>query len=452
MALFKINFRIMRKFYLLAFVLVIITGADIYSQSIKGKLYQEKFTGPVTKKDVYFNIYLPEGYDTSKERYPVIYHLHGLSQDRGGVQDSLVPSYFETAYQSGLIGKVIIVFPDGYNDSFWADSKDGSKPAETNLIKELIPRIDSLYRTIPNRAHRIVQGFSMGGFGAAKCVSKYPELFSSAVLYDAALVTWNQLRLLFPSISSGIFGNDESYFNQFSPAYLTAVNSQRMKDSVKVRFVVGYYPSLNIPYRTILSSNGISCEYFETGCAHDLNCLLSKEGINTCNFIALNLPVTYNLTCNVKYNNANGYVLAGVNVSLLMNDSRLLYSSVTDLAGECTFYNIDTGNYIVKASSTAMVNGVNSTDALLIRKYLTGSYTPDSLQLRAADVNGSGTINSTDALQVRRRVAGLDQTFSAGDWIFSTSNVNINGGNLKTEIKGICTGDVNSSYTPPATK
>ena len=66
-----------------------------------------------------------------------------------------------------------------------------------------------------------------------------------------------------------------------------------------------------------------------------------------------------------------------------------------------------------------------------------------NLQKLAADLDGNKKISSTDALLLRRRVVGLDDSFINGDWIFDTTNVIINKGDVIKDITGICVGDVN---------
>jgi endo-1,4-beta-xylanase len=70
-----------------------------------------------------------------------------------------VPQSFENAAAQNLIGPVIIVFPDGYSDSFWADSIGGDKPAETDVVRQLVPHVDATFRTIADVRSRVMQGF-----------------------------------------------------------------------------------------------------------------------------------------------------------------------------------------------------------------------------------------------------------------------------------------------------
>lgn len=430
--------------FLMTVLLITQTG---FTQTLKGKVLQESFYGNVTKKTVYYNIYLPEGYDSSTDKYPVVYQLHGLNETRGGVQNTIVPQYFENALASGIIGKVIIVFPEGYSDSFWGDSKDGSKPAETNLIKELIPHVDSVYRTIPKRTKRIIQGFSMGGFGAAKFASKYPELFSTAVLYDAAILKWTELKLLFPAIASGVFANDEAYFDQYSPWYWTQTNKNKMFNNINVKFVVGQYPTLNKPYRDLLNTIFIPLTYVETGCSHDLACLFSKEGINSAKFIAQNIA-GYKISGKITYANTANSPMPLFNF-LLIDNSSIVTIIYADNNGNYTWPDLANGTYLTMLTqSNRAWGGVNSTDALQIRRYLTSAVTLDSLQMLAADINNDGQITSTDALLLRRRLVGVDSGFSAGDWILTMPTYFINGADVVKDIKCICRGDVNSSYIP----
>jgi hypothetical protein len=57
-----------------------------------------------------------------------------------------VPVSLESAVAAGIIAPCIIVFPDGYNDSFWADAVNENKPAETNTLREIIPYVEANFR------------------------------------------------------------------------------------------------------------------------------------------------------------------------------------------------------------------------------------------------------------------------------------------------------------------
>src|SRR5439155_2864928 len=128
--------------------------------------------------NVSYFIYTPEAYDTAKEqRFPVLYWLHGSGGGLAGVPRLV--SHFDGAIRAGKIPPMLVVLPNGLASSMWCDSKDGKVPMETIVLKELLPVIDATYRTIATREGRILEGFSMGGYGAAHLGFKHPELFAT---------------------------------------------------------------------------------------------------------------------------------------------------------------------------------------------------------------------------------------------------------------------------------
>ena len=143
--------------------------------------FQSKYVnGPVS-----YLIYLPPDYDRSNKRYPVVYWLHG----RGGAQTG-IPGFAErltAAIESRKAPAMIVVFVNGLPLGGYRDSADGKQPVESVTIRELLPHIDATYRTIAKRESRLVEGFSMGGSGAAKWGFKYPDLFGSFSIFSGAL-------------------------------------------------------------------------------------------------------------------------------------------------------------------------------------------------------------------------------------------------------------------------
>lgn len=244
------------------------------------------FLGKETKDSVTFHVYLPKGYNSSQQRYPVVYQLHGINGGLAINQENLIPALFNDAFEKKIYEQAIIVFPDGYKDSFWADSYNSVKPAETNIVKEIIPFVDSAFRTKPERKNRIIQGFSMGGFGAAKFAAKFPELFGVCIIYDGALLNWQQVQNKHPGLAEEIFNNDEEVFNKYSPWYHFAQNAEYLKSNTCFRMIVGKLKEYNIAFYDYLTSLNIPVEKVDTDCAHVLGCLLETEGINSVSFIS----------------------------------------------------------------------------------------------------------------------------------------------------------------------
>jgi S-formylglutathione hydrolase FrmB len=110
-------------------------------------------------------VYLPAGYQSSTERYPVVYVLHGLP---AGPQTYTGGGFVATAVMSGPRA-AIIVAPQGVhsNDSDPEYLNNGRTENWPRAIAHDLPRcIDSRLRTIADRSGRALVGFSAGGFGA----------------------------------------------------------------------------------------------------------------------------------------------------------------------------------------------------------------------------------------------------------------------------------------------
>jgi S-formylglutathione hydrolase FrmB len=118
----------------------------------------------------------PNGYNTSKTNYPVLYLLHGATDyftawtsKAKGIQD-LVDQY-----------NIIVVCPDGGYTSWYFDSPiDPKMQYETYISKELIKKIDKKYQTRANKKGRAIAGLSMGGHGAFYLAFKHQDIWGAA--------------------------------------------------------------------------------------------------------------------------------------------------------------------------------------------------------------------------------------------------------------------------------
>lgn len=245
--------------------------------AIDGVVIQTSFVSQNTGKAIPFSIYLPPHYDDGTDIFPLIFHLHGIGGTHNGNQITSVPESFEKALKKGLIQKAIIVFPDGFKDAFWSDSKNSDKPAESNLIFELLPHIQSKYRI--SEGCIAIQGFSMGGFGASKIFSKYPNLFCSLISYDGAFLNINGMIKFHNNLWKEIFDEDSVYFKENSPwEYFRSNKESIINKPIRIlKGSLGY----NVDFNSHLLNMSYHRDYIETGCEHVLKCLLDSEGENS---------------------------------------------------------------------------------------------------------------------------------------------------------------------------
>lgn len=127
------------------------------------------------------NVLLPLDYENATRRYPVLYLLHGLGDDHSAW--ALMTNL--SGYAAGR--DLIVVMPDAGRSFYVNSAADPKARFEDFIIKDLIPYVDSHYRTIPLRRARAVAGLSMGGFGAAFLGLKHYRRFSAIGAFSGAL-------------------------------------------------------------------------------------------------------------------------------------------------------------------------------------------------------------------------------------------------------------------------
>lgn len=142
--------------------------------------------GESTRRKV--SVYLPPDYETSKQRYPVIYYLHGFTGT-----DSIwanMKTILDEGIRSKKIRPYIFVLSNQYTlfeGSFYANSTlTGNWDEFTS--KELVAYIDKNFRTLARRESRGIAGHSMGGHGAFKIAMLHPDIFSSTYAMSPGLL------------------------------------------------------------------------------------------------------------------------------------------------------------------------------------------------------------------------------------------------------------------------
>jgi putative tributyrin esterase len=144
-----------------------------------------EFASPSVGRTLKYHVLLPRAYDTSTDRYPVLYLLHGLTQNyTAWGRNNGAPDY------AALYDDLIVVMPDGGNSWYvnWAVSDGGQKNNWADyIVRDLVGHVDSTYRTIARREGRAISGLSMGGYGAVTLGLRHPEVFISIGSTSGAL-------------------------------------------------------------------------------------------------------------------------------------------------------------------------------------------------------------------------------------------------------------------------
>lgn len=223
-------------------------------------------------------VVLPECYNTNAESYPVIYLLHGAYGDfRDWLvklpDDGIVKSLSDTY-------RTIFVLPEGGTFSFYLDSPwDPGSQYETHVTKELLPEIDSRYRTKAMPSGRAITGLSMGGQGALYISTRHPHLFGAAGSMSGAvhldIRSWNLSQESIDRLLQGFVENmgveihDEDFLASHSA---TALVDQMKKNQIPLIIDCGIDDFLIDANRTLnrlLNEKNVPHDYIERPGKHD---------------------------------------------------------------------------------------------------------------------------------------------------------------------------------------
>jgi S-formylglutathione hydrolase FrmB len=140
---------------------------------------------PAFTVSTHVDVDLPVGYNAEPgRRWPVTYFLAGTMNTYATFNGFVDGLKLTASFPS------IVVSPNG-DSGYWSDWYNGGAFGppmyETYVIDQLIPLVDSRFRTIPRRSQRAVLGISMGGYGAMMVAARHPDLFVAAASLSGAV-------------------------------------------------------------------------------------------------------------------------------------------------------------------------------------------------------------------------------------------------------------------------
>jgi enterochelin esterase family protein len=219
-------------------------------------------------------VYTPPDYATDPtKRYPVVYLLPGAGEDERGwstqghvnfILDNLIaedkarpmivvmengggsalfngPGFGRGRGPAGLMGGTNA--PTGTNAPAMAGagtnqpafSRFGLMSAATTrfadtLLNEIIPMIDSTYRTIPDREHRAMAGLSMGAFQSFQIVLNHPDTFSAMGAFSGGAGGITNLATVY----NGLFTNADAFNKEISVMFFSMGTAENLAATRKL--------------------------------------------------------------------------------------------------------------------------------------------------------------------------------------------------------------------------
>jgi S-formylglutathione hydrolase FrmB len=226
-----------------------VSWADPVTSVPEGMSYH-LYPAPAAGAGIYasYLIALPQGYETSNKRYPVLYYLHGGNGSQREIH-LLLPS-LQKAMAEGKMPQTIVVsvqaLPIG-----WYTNANSTAPGvksgqvEDVIIRNLIPHIDASFRTIAERNARGLEGWSMGGFGAMRLALRYPQLFAHASSLAGAVIEFDDEPMkpyvtnTFGPLDPAHYATSKAWFDQAHPLTWARSNLEQLRGRTDIRLLVG---------------------------------------------------------------------------------------------------------------------------------------------------------------------------------------------------------------------
>lgn len=246
------------------------------------QLYRHTIYNEALDAEMRYLVYVPNGYLTETDFYPVLYLLHGLTDDETtwssaekGQMKSICDKYFAEHPEQ----KRVIVMPDA-RATWYRDSYDDSDRYETFFFETFIPTVEKQYRVKADKASRAIAGLSMGGYGTLLYALHHPGMFNAAYGMSPA-VMYGQRR---PKQEDLKEGQDLDKMIQYSEANDVVLLLDSVQEKKAVRF-------------TIDCGDDDFClpgayEFFETARMKNIPCELRiRDGVHSWNYWRVSLPL-----------------------------------------------------------------------------------------------------------------------------------------------------------------
>jgi enterochelin esterase family protein len=219
-------------------------------------------------------VYTPPDYDSNPTiRYPVVYLQHGAGEDEcGWSTQGRVNFILDNLIAAGKAKPMIVVMDNGGGSALFAPGARGVRgpaaagvtgaPAGTNaptgtnalaiastatnqpalgrgafglmsaatsrfadtLLHEIIPMIDSTYRTIPDRDHRAMAGLSMGAFQTYQIVLNHPDTFCAMGAFSGGAGGITNLQTAY----NGLFADAEAFNKQIPVMFFSMGTAENL--------------------------------------------------------------------------------------------------------------------------------------------------------------------------------------------------------------------------------
>ena len=233
-----------------------------------GKVEAVWYDSPTLNAKRRMMVYLPPGYDDSRQKYPVLYLLHGTGGDETvWLEQGHAAQVFDNLIAEGKAEPMIVVMPNGHTDTPAAPGmgpdnneqptfahKQWMEGTFEQSFNDIVTWVDNNYRTRPTKRYRAIAGLSMGGYHSLYISANQPDDFAYVGLFSAAIGRMDQGK---SKIYDDLEGKLITQFKQRPKLYWMGIG----KDDFLYKD--------NAEFRQMLDKNRLRYTYHESGAGHE---------------------------------------------------------------------------------------------------------------------------------------------------------------------------------------
>ena len=233
-----------------------------------GKVEAVWYDSPTLNAKRRMMVYLPSGYELGRQRYPVLYLLHGTGGDETvWLEQGHAAQVFDNLIATGKAEPMIVVMPNGHTDTPAAPGmgpnnneqptfahKQWMEGTFESSFNDIVKWVDSNYRTRDAKRYRAIAGLSMGGYHSLYISANQPDDFAYVGLFSAAIGRMDKGK---SKIYDDLEAKLVAQFSQRPRLYWIGIG----KDDFLYKD--------NAEFRQMLDKNRIRYTYHESGAGHE---------------------------------------------------------------------------------------------------------------------------------------------------------------------------------------
>jgi enterochelin esterase family protein len=173
-----------------AWSMVYVAGADFMETkdvphgAVSSVTYDSKSLGKFRR----MHVYTPPGYETSSQKYPIFYLLHGAGDcDDSWTSVGRAGFIIDNLIAAGKAKPMVIVMPAGHTTTQPLRGLDFNDEFVKDFVADIMPYAETHYRVLKDRQHRAIAGLSMGGAQTLNIAIPHADEFAYVGVYSSGI-------------------------------------------------------------------------------------------------------------------------------------------------------------------------------------------------------------------------------------------------------------------------